>query len=271
MSKYAHIRAKVLSETWLATPDVMESITSLINTRVSGERISIMDAEDDEPNQKMLEQVGSVAVLNVSGVIGKRLSSMETMCGGVDVDAVRTAFDAANTDGNVSAIVLHVDSPGGAVTGVPELAAHITATKGKPVVAYTDTLMASGGYWLASAADAIYSAETARVGSIGAIVQIVDESDALSRMGVKVHTFKSGAWKDLGNSTRSMTDDEKSYMQSRIDAIGSRFRDTVKVSRPLVDESALDAKVYDGNEALMLRLVDGIFNTRAELISHITT
>lgn len=270
MSKYAHVRAKILSETWLATPDVMESITSLINARVSGEKLSIMDAEDDEPKSRMVEQVGSVAVINVSGIIGKRLSAMETMCGGVDVDAVRTAFAAANTDSNVSAIVLHVDSPGGAVTGVPELASHISASKAKPTVAYTDTLMASGGYWLASAADAIYSSESARVGSIGAIVQIVDESEALNRMGVKVHTFKSGAWKDLGNSTRAMTDEEKEYMQSRIDAIGGRFRDTVKASRPLVDDSALDAKVYDGDEALKLRLVDGIYNTRAELIANIT-
>lgn len=269
--KYAHIVSKLCSTPWLATPEVMESIARLINGRLSSEAHTPMACMGEAPEPcdpaEPYDNEDGVAVIDVSGVIGKRLSSMETQCGGVDVDSIREAFDLAMLDGAVKSVLLNIDSPGGAVTGVPELAAHISASKTKPVVAYTDTMACSGGYYLAAACDAIYASETAQLGSIGAIIRIVDESTALDRAGLKINVFKSGEYKDLGSSTRPMTDAEKAIFQASIDAIGARFRADVKGNRPLIADESMQAQVFDGREALAAKLIDGIYNTQDEVVA----
>lgn len=265
--KYAHIISKLTSTPWLATPEVMESITRLLNSRVSGEPMEAHAASDKPADRGLYEVKDGTAVIQVSGVIGKRLSMMETACGGVDVDAIRYAFDSAMADAGVSSVLLHIDSPGGSSIGTPELAAHIASTKSKPVVAYTDTQACSGGYYLAASADAIYSSETAQIGSIGAISRVVDQSGAMERAGLKVHTFKSGEFKDLGSSLRPMSDSEKALFQSSIDTLGARFRADVKANRPLIPASAMEAQVFDGTEAFANKLTDGIYNTVNEVLA----
>lgn len=270
--KYAHVISKLTSTPWLATPEVMESIARLINGRLSGVSVEprvCMDqqqAAQMEPSEPYDNEDG-VAVIEICGVIGKRLSSMETMCGGVDVDTIREAFDTAMLDGAVKSVLLYIDSPGGSVTGVPELAAHISNTKVKPVVAYTDTMAASGGYYIAAAADAIYASETAQLGSIGAIIRIVDRSTALERAGLRVYTFKSGEFKDLGDGLRPLTESEQAIFQAQIDAIGARFRADVKGNRPLIKDEFMQAQVMNGIEAAAAKLTDGIYNTQDEVIA----
>jgi signal peptide peptidase SppA len=125
---------------------------------------------------------GGVAVIPIEGVIFPRASLFSAISGGVSADELATDLAAALDDPGVSGIVLAVDSPGGDVNGVAEVAAMIRAGAArKPIVAYVRDLGASAAYWLAAAADEVVVASTALVGSIGVIGAVPDPTKQSSR------------------------------------------------------------------------------------------
>jgi ClpP class serine protease len=191
-------------------------------------------------------------------VIGKRLSAMEMACGGCDVGELATAFAAANADPAVSRIVLHIDSPGGTVTGVPELAAMIYDTKQKPVEAVTDTLIGSAAYWIAAAADSITATPSAQVGSIGAVLQVRETIDPTSADGrTRLRVFRSGEDKFAG-ADAPLTAAQATAYQGTVDTIGDLFRSSVTEARPRIAGESMTGRVYLGNEAMARGLVDNV-------------
>src|SRR5262249_58093388 len=129
----------------------------------------------------------------------------------------------------VKAVVLRVNSPGGAVGRTQEIFAAIQRVRkaGKPVVASFGAVAASGGYYVATAADRIYANPGTLTGSIGVVMQMANIEGLLKKVGVDYVVVKAGAYKDIGNFARTMTPEEREILQALLHAPYSPVVDAV--------------------------------------------
>lgn len=260
--RFAHILARVTGTPWFITPEALENIASLLEARIAG-RMLEGNLADNPPGPLPAPQ--ETAIVPIAGLIGKRLSGMEMACGGTDIDGMRAAFDAANLAPNVERIVLHVHSPGGTVTGVPELARHIYDSKAKPVVAVSDTSMGSAAYYLASAADEIVVTPTANVGSIGVVLQVRETLSPTAADGrTRLRVFRSGSDKMPGTDG-PLTEAQVAAIQDRIDLLGEMFRGDVRKARPNVLEDSMTGLSWFGEEAVRRGLADRVVADLSEV------
>jgi protease-4 len=179
----------------------------------------------------------------------------------------RTAIkqlDSYQDDENIKAIVVRINSPGGAVGPSQEILREIEKIRAKKkVVASMGTLAASGGYYIACGADLIMANRGTATGSIGVIMQFVKVEDLAKKLGLDIFALKAGRYKDAGSPFRPMTPEERAYMQSLLDNIYQQFLKDVARNRklPLEKVRALaEGKVYTGEEAKALGLVDEFGN-----------
>lgn len=165
-----------------------------------------------------------IAVIPVYGVVEQRGSIWSMLFGGASTESIGRAVDSAMSDPNVKGIVLDVDSPGGTVPGVQELADKIyEASHDKPIVAVANSLAASAAYWIASAAGRVVAAPGSDVGSIGVYSVHMDWSEALAQDGIKVTITKAGKYKAEGNPYEPMGEEAKDYEQQQVNAIYGDF------------------------------------------------
>jgi protease-4 len=177
---------------------------------------------------------------------------------------IREELEKAEKDDRVRAVVLRINSPGGTVTASDILYHEIVRFKERrkvPVVASILDVGASGGYYVALAADRIVAHPTTVTGSIGVLMLTVNASGLLEKIGVDASYVKSGEFKDMGSPFRSLRPEERALFQGLIDRFYARFVELVARSRKL-DEARVraiaDGRVYTGPEALALALVDRI-------------
>src|SRR5690606_28855045 len=129
----------------------------------------------------------------------------------------------------------------------------------KPVVAACQDVCASGGYYIASAADEIHVLPTSVVGSIGVIFETFDISPLLDKIGVRITPLQSGRYKDMGSPFNGLSDDERQIMQGMVDEFYARFVGVVRDSRQVRDEEiAFDGRVFTGQQAYEQNLVDAV-------------
>lgn len=197
----------------------------------------------------------TVAVLPISGMIMKGASSFEESCyGAISTERISYALNQVAADPTIKKIVLDINSPGGQVTGVREVAAQIAAlaaTRGKTVYAFTDQTIASAAYWLASQANEIITTGTASVGSIGTYIAWLDESVKMQTQGVSLNFFGSGKHKGLGLPGKALSQDDRNYLQAKVDDINTQFVSAVKAGRPRASADALtSAGMYPGTSTI---------------------
>lgn len=188
-----------------------------------------------------------VAVLNIQDIILDSSEYLESL------NRIRKSDD-------VKALVVRINSPGGAVGPSQEIYQELESLKSKmPVVASMGTVAASGGYYIACAAETIYANPGTITGSVGVIAQFVNYRDLLNWAKLDVEVIKSGEFKDLGSPLREMSEEEKAYMQKLIDNVHSQFKNTVARTRDL-DQDTLnrisDGRIFSGEQAKELKLVD---------------
>ena len=189
-----------------------------------------------------------VAVVEVEGII---------VDGGAAVRELREHADNAS----VKAVVLRVNSPGGVVAPTQEIFAAIQRVRkgGKPVIASLGAVAASGGYYVATAADRIYASPGTLTGSIGVVMQMANIEGLLKKVGVEYVVVKAGSYKDVGNLARSMSPEERKMLQALLDDVYSQFVDAVAEGRGLERKEVLafaDGRIYSGQQALALKMVD---------------
>ncbi|HWH77827.1 MAG TPA: signal peptide peptidase SppA, partial [Candidatus Binatus sp.] len=160
----------------------------------------------------------------------------------------------------VKAIVVRVDSPGGAVAPTQEIFEEIQRVKKrKPVIASMGSVAASGGYYIASACDVIIANPGTLTGSIGVIMQLTNVEELMKKIGVKGYNVKSGANKDIGSPFQPLSAEGREILQSLIDNVHSQFVAAVAKGRGL-DEARVrklaDGRIYSGAQAKDLGLVD---------------
>jgi protease IV len=172
-------------------------------------------------------------------------------------------------DSSIKAIILHVNSPGGGVAASEEIyraVKRVRSEKKKKIVVSIETVGASGAYYVASASDKIYADEGSIVGSIGVIAQWVNYGDLMKWAKLKDIVLKTGEFKDTGNPARDLTPAEQAYMQSLIDNMFGQFVKAVSDGRGIKYDdvkSIANGKVWTGQQALPMKLIDGIGDFQA--------
>ncbi len=176
----------------------------------------------------------------------------------------RERLDAAADDPGVKAVVLRINSPGGAVTASDIMYQDVLRFRKethKPVVACMMDVAASGGYYLAMSADCVYAHPTTVTGSIGVIMSLYNASGLFQMLGVKSNPIKSGPNKDIGNPAREMTQEEHDILQGMVTSFYDQFVQVVVRGRGLPEErvrALADGRVYTGMDAKKLGLVDEV-------------
>lgn len=190
---------------------------------------------------------GNIAVIKIEGPI-------------FDSDDTLKDLEKDRKDDSVKAVVLRIDSPGGAVAPSQEIFEEVKRVKlKKKVIVSMGTVAASGGYYIASAADKIFASPGTITGSIGVIMESFDLEDLLHWAHLESRVLKSGKYKDVGSPFRDMTPEEKAYMQDLINNMYGQFKKAVGEGRGLeaakVEELA-QGKIYTGEQAKEVGLVD---------------
>lgn len=156
-----------------------------------------------------------------------------------------------------------MNSPGGGVYESAEIAREMKKIKeiGIPVYVSMKNTAASGGYYVSAGADKIFATDETVTGSIGVIMSGLNYSGLLDKLGIEDSTYKSGALKDMGSSTRAATDEDKKVLQTYVDNAYGRFVSIVADGRGMSEEAVrkiADGRIYDGQQAVENGLVDEI-------------
>jgi protease-4 len=167
-------------------------------------------------------------------------------------------------DDSIKAIVLRINSPGGAVGPAQEILREVEKIRAKKkIVASLGTVAASGGYYIASGANLIMANRGTTTGSIGVIMQFTNVEGLSKKLGLDFFNLKAGRYKDVGSPFRPMTPEDKAYLQGLLDNIYQQFLNDVAHNRkiPLAKLKTLtEGRVYTGEEAKQLGLVDEFGN-----------
>jgi protease IV len=233
---------------------------SLGGLSLRGERPLEETVVDGEGRAKVL-------VVDVSGVISD--TPTKRAFGLIEEEStvarIQSELKKADDDSRVKAIVLRVNSPGGGVTASDEIYGELVRFKKEhnvPVVAALGDLAASGGYYVACAADTIVAHPTTVTGSIGVIMMGLNLEGLLAKIGVRNQTYKAGEHKDILSPLRAATPEERRIVQSILDGLHARFIGVVREARPRLDTARLgeltDGRIFDAPQALAAGLIDGI-------------
>jgi protease-4 len=166
----------------------------------------------------------------------------------------------------VKGIIVHINSPGGAVAPSQEIFSELIRIKqSKIVYASLSSVAASGGYYIAIGAEKIYANPGSLTGSIGVIMQSFNVQKLMSRLGVNVEIIKSGKNKDIGSAFRSMKAAERKLLESVLEDTHRQFVKAVLENRPITPDKMpflADGRVFTGRQALQHGLIDGLAGFR---------
>ena len=208
-----------------------------------------------------------VLLLEIDGVIsGADVAPSFLGLGATSMVArVREVLDRAREDSEVKGVLLRIDSPGGTATASEQIYTEITRfrdERGIPVVAQLLTTAASGGYYVAMAADSVQAHPTSVVGSIGVIFTSMNFAGLMEKLGIEDQTITGGEFKDIGSPFRKLTSVERDQLQSIVDDLHGRFKEIVDLGRPGLTREEVDAlangRIYSAPQALESGLIDSI-------------
>lgn len=213
-----------------------------------------------------------VGLINVSGVITSGEADGGAFGGssGAEAQTIIDQLEEARKNDRIKSVVIWINSPGGSAAGSDAVYTEVekVRTKGKKVVVAMGDVAASGGYYIASAADRIYANGATVTGSIGVISELPNFSSPsgwIKKSGYDEIVVKSGKFKDMGNPFRPMTRDEKALFQNMVDDIYNQFLTAVSKARRIDIEKLrplADGRVFTGRQAVKLGLVDKIGTLR---------
>lgn len=262
---------------WAIQPRALASIDARSLAQMHAEQAAgapeaggVLTATSMRPNA----QGGTVAVLPLQGVITPRGSLIMRILGlgGGGLEGFREALDTAVNDSDISAIVLDVNSPGGLVSLVPEVAKEIReAREEKPIIAVANVMAASAAYWLASQASEVVVTESGEVGSIGVLWRHEEFSAMDARIGIKTTLIYAGKHKTEGNPFEPLTEEAKEAFQASVDDFYDMFIADVAAGRG-VKEAAVREGFGQGRMVLAEQAVsDGMADRVATLEEVIET
>lgn len=203
---------------------------------------------------------GALAIVPLMGVMMRRAGPYARYFGIAGTDATRMAIESAIADPDVERVLLRIDSPGGSVSGIDELADTV-ARADKPIVAVVEGMCASAAYWVASHADRIVAGKNDLVGSIGARIMLYDYSQYFEEAGIEAVPIDTGKFKSAGALGTKITDEQRADFQRIVDYYGDAFVKSVSRGRNMAEpevQKLADGRVFTQPEALAAGLIDGV-------------
>lgn len=207
----------------------------------------------------IIDLTGIVAIQGAQGLFGVGGPGM--------LVRLKDRLEAAEANPHLRAVILRIDSPGGGVTASDLIHHEIVAFRERteiPIIAMMMDVAASGGLYIAMAADEIYALPTTITGSIGVISTLPGFAGAAEKLGIEMRVIKSGKNKDVGSPWREMSEEDRAFFQQLIDSMYERFFGIVLearaphgLTREKLAEFA-DGRVLTGLEAAELKLIDGV-------------
>ena len=217
------------------------------------------------PESSLLNSEDGVGVVAIEGPILRKPDLFDRLVfGATSSEEIGEALREAARRDDIKAVFLDIDSPGGTVAGIPELAAAVKGlNERKPVYAFSSGQMCSAAYWVASQARAVYATPSARVGSIGVVQALIDNTVALDKAGLKVEVFSVGKYKAMGAPGTPLTDEQRELIQSNLAEIAAEFHDAVLARGRAIPAEAMEGQTFSGKQAQRHNLA-GMVPDRAE-------
>ena len=264
---YTHVLSLLFNTPWAILPAKLQAMTEVLQLRLQGVMFTAEEIRarvgESAQGGAMPMMSGSVAVLPLRGVISQRANLITQSSGGTSAEAFGKAFMGAMESDSVKAIVLDIDSPGGSVHGISELADLIFEARGpKPIVAVGNPEAASGAYFLGSQADEFVSIPTGLVGSIGVLTEHIDRSKAEAMAGLKTTLIAAGTFKTEGNPHEPLSTAGRQHEQSMVDSFYEMFVGAVARGRGVSPETVRDGfgqgRMLGSKAALEAGMIDRI-------------
>ena len=269
--------AEFLATPWALMPERLNAVAAVLarwsrNTPASEDVMQRIAADSSarearrQSNQVNGGGAGNgIAVLPLYGMVTQRGNMVDDVSGpgSVSTQQFAASLRQALTDESVSQILIDIDSPGGSVYGVAELADEIISARAqKPVIAIANSLAASAAYWIGACASEFYVTPGGEVGSIGVWQAHQDYSKAMDEAGVKTTLISAGKFKVEGNPYTPLDEDAQAFMQSRVDDYYAAFTKAVAKGRGVsiaqVRDGMGQGRVLGAEAAIASNMVDGI-------------
>ena len=211
-----------------------------------------------------------VALIDLEGLIAHTSAGVGLIAGsGNSVDDLVARLELAEKDPEVKAVILRINSPGGTVAASDTMYQEILGFRsrsGKPVVASMAEVAASGGYYVALAADRIIAQPSSITGSIGVLVQTMNFSRGMEMIGIEARSVTSGSNKAIASPFEPPNEEHYRILQSTVNDFYRGFRERVATRRPALDHTRLDTladgRIFTGTQALEAGLVDELGGLR---------
>jgi signal peptide peptidase SppA len=266
--------AEFLATPWALMPERLSALAAVVmrwSGGIAAESENMIRVQADRVIRESRRQsasaqsTGGIAVLPLYGVVTQRGNMVDDVSGpgSTSTQQFCTTLRQLLADDTVGQILIDIDSPGGSVYGVAELADEIQSARSqKRIVAVANSLAASAAYWIGCSASEFYVTPGGEVGSIGVWQAHQDYSQALDEAGVKTTLISAGKFKVEGNPYSPLNDEAQSFMQSRVDEYYAAFTKAVARGRGVpisqVREGMGQGRVLGAAAALAQNMVDGI-------------
>ena len=266
--------AEFLATPWALMPERLHALASVVmrwSAGIAADTDNLVRIQADRVIRETRRQAstaqssGGIAVLPLYGIVTQRGNMVDDVSGPgtTSTQQFSSALRQLLADDTVGQILIDIDSPGGSVYGVAELADEIQSARAqKPVVAVANSLAASAAYWIGCSASEFYVTPGGEVGSIGVWQAHQDFSRALDEAGVKTTLISAGKFKVEGNPYSPLDDEAQSFMQSRVDDYYAAFTKAVARGRGVPISQVRDGmgqgRVLGADAALAQNMVDGV-------------
>jgi len=266
--------SEFLTTPWALMPERLQAMSGILTRWSAGEppsdetlfQVNTDRVLRDSRKQMAAASAGSgIAVLPLYGVVTQRGNMVDDISGpgSTSTQQFAAVLRQMLADDTVGQILIDIDSPGGSVYGVAELASEIVKARAqKPVIAVANSLAASAAYWLGCSASEFYVTPGGEVGSIGVWQAHFDYSEALKEDGVKPTLISAGKFKVEGNPYVPLDEQAQAFMQSRVDDYYNAFVEAVAIGRGVsvndVRTGMGEGRVLGADAAMAQNMVDGI-------------
>jgi signal peptide peptidase SppA len=219
------LAAQILGEPFAILPEALRSLAC-------GFAADVRSTEAQRKPALVRREPGAVSIIPIRGIITNRSFRQQIFGAGTSIDNLTQQFRRALSDRSVKAIVFDIDSPGGEVAGIPELADEIFRSRSKKsIIACANATAVAGAFWLAAMASDLAVTDSGELGSIGIAVAHEDYSAALGKAGIKTTLISAGKYKTDGNSVEPLTDSARADMRDKVDSFHTWFVNDVARGR----------------------------------------
>lgn len=287
MSKFARVSSRLFNAPLALRPEKAEMLCAALVDRLGIQKLDTIDGTtlaaaqlrqrasdwmDEEPisparRQYTIEE--RVARIPIDGTLVHKLGGVSPWSGLVGYDCLEKVIADAQSNKEVGAILLDIDSPGGEVAGCFDFCRKLSTmgqrNGGKPIVAFANEMACSAAYAIASSCDAVMTTETGQVASIGVWTMLVDMTKGMTKNGIEVTMIRAGKRKARGGPYEAADEATFSKLQGWVDETWQIFAELVAANRPISAQAVLDLEGdwFTGNDALGLGLVDAVDSPEA--------